>query len=217
MWTRNKITLTIMFGLLTTLFGCSESKKTELILTEENHNPYYLKGTELIKPFMNLEETSITIYKKAKDSILEGIRYLDAVSKINPNNFAAYWVKGKGYQSLKQHDSAYFQFDKSFQIKKDNSDLARELMIECLYLGKGKEAVDVSLYALSLDSSNAGLIGNLALSYLIKGERELADKTIKRAILAEPSDIINLKLEQIINDVIIGKRKRPTKYDEIQF
>jgi Flp pilus assembly protein TadD len=90
-------------------------------------------------------------------------------------------------------------------------------MIECLYLGKGKEAVNVSLYALSLDSSNAGLIGNLALSYLIKGERELADKTIKRAILAEPSDIINLKLEQIINDVIIGKRKRPTKYDEIQF
>ena len=41
-------------------------------------------------------------------------------------------------------------------------------MIECLHLGKGKEAVNVSRHALSLDSSNPGLIGNLALSYPYK-------------------------------------------------
>jgi len=32
----------------------------------------------------------------------------------------------------------------------------------------------------------------------------------------DPIDKINLNISQIINDVIIGKRKRPTKYDEIQ-
>lgn len=205
-----------MFGLLSSLFGCSQNKKTELVLTEENHNPYYLKGTKLIEPYMDLEGKSIIINSKAKDSITEGIRYLDAVTKINPNNFAAFWIKGKGYQSLKQHDSAYSQFDKSFEIKKDNPDVARELMIECLHLGKGKEAVNVSLHALSLDSSNAGLIGNLALAYLINGDTDLADKTIKKAMQTDPNDKINLKLSEIISEVISGKRKRPTKYDEIQ-
>ena len=205
-----------MFGLSTSLFGCSQNKKTELVLTEENHNPYYLKGTKLIEPFMDLEGKSIKVDTKSKDSIIEGIRYLDAVTKINPNNFAAYWVKGKGYQTLKQHDSAYLQFDKSFELKKDNPDVARELMIECLHLGKGKEAVKVSLHSLSLDSTNAGLIGNLALAYLINGDTELADKTIKKTIQTDPNDKINLKLSDIINEVIIGKRNRPTKYDEIQ-
>jgi Flp pilus assembly protein TadD len=216
MWTKNKIALTIMFGLLSSLFGCSQNKKTELVLTEENHNPYYLKGTKLIEPYVDLEGRSITNKSKAKDSIVEGIRHLDAVTKINPNNFAAFWIKGKGYQSLNQHDSAYFQFDKSFELKKDNPDVARELKIECLHLGKGKEAVSISSYALSLDSKNAGLVGNLALAYLINGDTDLADKTIKKAIQTDPNDKINLKLSQIISEVIDGKRKRPTKYDDIQ-
>lgn len=216
MWTKNKIILTIMFGLLTSLFGCSQNQKTEFVMREENHNLYYLKGTKLIEPFMDLEGKSITIDSKAKESIIKGIRYLDAVTKINPNNYAAYWIIGKGYQSIKQHDSAYLHFDKAFELKKDNPDVARELMIECLHLGKGKEAVNVSLHALSLDSSNAGLIGNLALAYLINGDIELADKTIKKAMQTNPNDKINLRLSQIISEVISGKRSRPTKYEEIQ-
>jgi len=213
---KNKIILTVIFGLLTSLIGCSQNNNIELVLTEENHNPYYLKGTKLIEPFMDLEGKSLKIDSKAKDSIMEGIRYLDAVTKINPNNFAAYWIKGKGYQSLNQHDSAYFQFDKSFELNKENTDVARELMIECLFLGKGEKAVYLSLHALSLDTLNTGLIGNLALAYLINGDTDLASQTIKKAMQLDPIDKINLNISQIINDVIIGKRKRPTKYDEIQ-
>lgn len=85
-----------------------------------------------------------------------------------------------------------------------------------MHLGKGKEAVNVSLYALSLDSLNAGLIGNLALAYLINGNTDLADRTIKKALQIDPNDKINLKLSQIISEVISGKRNRPTKYAEIQ-
>jgi tetratricopeptide (TPR) repeat protein len=213
----NTIKLSIVaFGFLSTLFGCKDSNSKELVLTQENHNPYYLKGTKLIEPYMDLEGKSNTVNKKIEDSIKEGIRYLDAVTKINPDNFAAYWIKGKGYQTMKQHESAYLQFDKSFELKKDNPDVARELMIECVHLGKGKEAVEVSLHALALDNSNAGLIGNLALAYLINGDTDLADKTIKKAIEADPNDKINLRLNQIIDKVISGKRNRPTKYDEIK-
>ncbi|WP_197492162.1 tetratricopeptide repeat protein [Arachidicoccus ginsenosidimutans] len=185
-------------------------------MKKENHNPYYFKGTKLIEPYMHLEGKFITINAKAKDSIVEGIRYLDAVTQINPNNFAAYWIKGKGYQALQRHDNAYFEFNKSFEIEKNNPDVARELTIECLDLGKGKEAVSVATHALSLDNLNVGLIGNLALAYLINGDTDLADKRIKEAIQADPNDKINLRLSEIINDVIVGKRNRPTRYDEIK-
>ena len=205
-----------MASFLSTLFSCKNPGSKKLVLIEENHNPYYLKGTELIKPYMELEGKTIVVNKKITDSIKEGIKYLDAVTTINPNNFAAYWVKGKGYQVLRQHANAYLQFDKSFEIQKDNPDVARELMIECLYLGKGKEAVEISLHALSLDSLNAGLIGNLSLAYLINGDIDLAKNTIKKAVAADPKDKINLRLEEIVNEVISGKRNRPTKYDEIQ-
>jgi len=204
-----------MFAFVASLFGYSQNKKTELVLLAENHNPYYMKGVNLIEPFMALEGKTLNINSKAKDSITEGIRYLDAVTKINPNNYAAYWIKGKGYQSLKQHDNAYLEFQKSFELNKQNSDVARELMIECLHLGKGQVAVNVSLHALSLDSLNPGLIGNLALAYLINGDQNLAAEHIKEAIRIDPNDKINLTLSQIINDVITGKRNRPIKYDEL--
>lgn len=211
-----RVLLTIMLGLYIFLSGCSQHNGSGLVLVEGNHDIYYRRGATLIEPFMDLEGKMVTIDAGAKDSITEGIRYLNAVTQINPKNFAAYWIKGKGYQALKQHDSAYLQFGKSFKLKKDNPDVARELMIECLYLGKGAEAVSVSLYALSLDSTNAGLMGNLALAYLIYGDTVLADKTVKKALQIDPHDEINLQLAQIIDEVIAGKRDRPTRYDEIK-
>lgn len=215
MLTKNKTILIIMFGFLASLFGCSENKNADLVLIEQNQEPYYQKGLELIEPLINLQEGRATIDSKAKDSLAKGIKYLDAVTTINPNNFAAYWLKGKAYQALKQHESAYIEFDKSFEIEKENPDVARELMIEFVHLGKGKEAVSVALHALSFDSLDVGLMGNLALAYLIDGDTNLANKTIKNAIKADPNNEINLRLSQIINDVISGKRTRPTKYDEI--
>jgi tetratricopeptide (TPR) repeat protein len=206
----------MVLGFLSALFGCKEPIKKELILIQENHNPYYKIGTKLIEPYMQLPDKSTNLDNKVKVDIELGIRYLDAVTKINPNNFAAYWIKGKGYRALNQHDSAYVQFDKSYQINKDNPDVARELAIECMHLGKGIEAVNVSLHALSLDHNNAGLIGNLALAYLISGDTDLANSAINKALEIDSSDKINIKLKAIIEDVMNGKRTRPLKYDDLK-
>ncbi len=201
-----------MFGFLNSLFGLTH-KKTELVLTQENHNPYYLKGTKMIDPYIVLSNKQTVISKIAEENIIEGIRYLDAVTQINPNNFAAYWVKGKGYQALKQHDNAYKQFDKSFAINKEDPNVARELMIECLGLGKGKEAVEISLHALTIDETDAGLVANLALAYIINDNLDLAKSTIEKAILANPSDKINLNIKRMLDEVIAGKRPRPEKFE----
>ena len=181
-----KLTL-FLFGILSSFFCYVQKQKTNLVLTEENHNEYYNKGVKLI----------------------------DAVTSINQNNFAAFWVKGKGYQALEEHESAYTEFRKSFQLKKDNPDVARELILECLSLGNGKEAVEVSLHTLTLDSNNSGLVANLALSYLINGDLDLSSKNIDKAIELDPNDKINYNLKKVIDEVITGKRKQPKKYDDL--
>ncbi len=204
-----------MFGLLSSLFGCSQKQKTELVLIQENHDQYYKIGTELIDPYVILSDNSSILDKKAKDNIREGIRYLEAVTEINKNNFAAFWIKGKGYQALREHASAYNEFKKSFHLNQNNPDVARELSLECLDLGKTKEAVEISLHALKLDSTSSGLIANLALSYLFNSDLDLSSKTISKAISVDPADKINYDIKKIIDDVISGKRIQPKKYDDL--
>jgi tetratricopeptide (TPR) repeat protein len=205
-----------VFGLISFFWGCTQTHNSELILKMENHNKYYQTGTNLIEPYVRISDKVPILDNSAKENIMEGIRYLDAVTKINPYNFAAFWFKGKGYQALEIHDSAYVQFKNAYQLKKDNPDMARELMLECLSLGKGQEAVELSLHALTLDSLNSGLMANLALAYLFNGDLDLSRKTIIKAILANPTDKINCNVKKIIDDVISGKMTKPSKYDDLE-
>jgi tetratricopeptide (TPR) repeat protein len=207
------IIMTVVF--LSSILGCKKQSEKELILIEENHNTYYEKGIKLISPYIELEGRKSINGKKMEGEIKTGIEYLDAVTKINSNNYSAYWVKGKGYQVLKMHKNAYDEFNYSFKINKENPDVARELMIECIELGKGKEAVEISLFASSLKPNDSGLIGNVALSYLISGNLILAEQNIKKAIELNPKDKINLRLDQIINEVKTGKRKKPKNYNDL--
>ncbi len=86
-----------MFGFFTSIFGCSQNKPVELVLTKENQKPYFEKGLSLIEPYTIKFEGSPRLDRNAETQLLEGIKYLDAVTQINPNNFAAFWIKGKAY------------------------------------------------------------------------------------------------------------------------
>lgn len=169
----------------------------------------------MIEPYLILSDKSPRSDKNKEAKLLERIRYLDAVTQINQNNFAAFWLKGKAYQVLNQHENSYSQFEKSFELNKENPDVARELVLECMDLGKGQQAVEVSLYALQLNDKDAGLIGNLALAYLLNGDLNLASSTIDKAISADPADKINHTLKRIIDEVISGKREAPRKYSDL--
>jgi hypothetical protein len=54
--------------------------------------------------------------------VIRGIRDLDAVTAFNPENWPAFWIKGKGYQVLGDQVSANFEFKSSFTIQKQNPD-----------------------------------------------------------------------------------------------
>jgi len=182
-------------------------------LSPDKHNEYYEIGTELISPFMYIHNQKA---KAAQQSdILKGIAYLDAVTKINPNNWAAFWIKGKGYQALNESVYAYKEFKNSYSIQKSNPDVARELMVECLNIGKREEGIEVAIQALSLDSNNSGLNANLGLAYLIGGDISQAIKYVEKAIELAPDDQINRNLLNIIEQVNTGKLKQPKKYSDL--
>lgn len=195
------------------LSSCSNKEKAITDLSPDRHNEYYQKGCDLIQPFMVLHGKEIKSAQKKK--IEEGIMYLDAVTKINPDNWAAFWIKGKAYQALGDSLPAYSEFKSSYSIQKENPDVTRELMIECLNLGKSEEGVQVAKEALNLRPNDSGLNANLALALLIKGDLDEALLRIDKAINLDPSDAINHNVKLFINNVRSGKRKQPKTYYDL--
>jgi tetratricopeptide (TPR) repeat protein len=179
----------------------------------EKHDEYYQKGFNCIDPYVRLG--SRPSRRPNADKIRKGIKYLDAATKINSENWAAFWLKGKAYQALGDSAFAYKEFKKAFDIEKENADVARELMIESLNLGKGEEGVEIGKHALSLEPNNPGLMGNLGLAYLIKGEINNAEDITRKAISLNPQDGINKQILNIINEVKSGKRAQPRKYSDL--
>ena len=179
----------------------------------ERHDEYYKKGFECIDPYVKLGNRPNR--RPNIDKIKEGIKYLDAVTKINSANWAAFWLKGKAYQAIGHPQSAYNELKKAFDIEKENADVARELIIEALNLGKGKEGVEIAKHALSLKPKNPGLMANLGLAYLINGEIDNAEDITRKAINLDPLDNINKRVLDIIEEVKSGKRPQPKKYSDL--
>ena len=177
------------------------------------HDEYYKKGFDRIDPYVQLHGRESR--KPNVNEIKEGIKYLDAVTKINKKNWAAFWLKGKAYQSLGHSQSAYNEFKKAYDIEKENADVARELMIEALNIGKGNEGVKIGKLALSLKPNDTGLMGNLGLAYLINGEIDNAEDITRKAINLDPQDKINKSILNIIREVKSGKRPQPKKYSDL--
>ena len=192
-------------------------KKTEKVeitdISLDKHDEYYGKGCKYIEPYMQLHGGKSK--KPDKGKIKQGIQYLDAVTKINPQNWAAYWIKGKGYQAIDDNESSYQEFKRSFEIQKNNVDVARELTFASLNLGRSEEAINTAKHALSLQPTNSGLLANLSLAYLVNREPEKAENTAKEAIILDPNDNINKRLLSIIKEVRSGQRPQPEKYSDL--
>jgi tetratricopeptide (TPR) repeat protein len=196
------------------LFSSRSNPDLEITdFSPEKHDEYYRKGFECIDPYVKLGNRPSQ--RPNVDKIKEGIKYLNAVTKINPENWAAFWLKGKAYQALGSPQSAYNEFKKAFDIEKENPDVARELMIEALNLGKGEEGVEIAKHALELKPNNPGLMANLGLAYLINGEIDNAEDITRKAINLDPLDNINKQILYIIEEVKSGKRPQPKKYSDL--
>jgi Flp pilus assembly protein TadD len=200
-----------IFGLI----GCSgerkEDTKHKVILSAEDQNRIYTEACGLIKPYMQLHgvRSRPTDTDGARQELRRGISLLQQVVEIKPDNWAAYWIMGKGYQALGDSEKACDAFGKSFAIQKQNPDVAREYMFECLNLGRGAEGVDAAEHAMSLKPEDAGLAANLALAYLIAGRNDDALRLANQSLRIAPDDRITQDLKTRIIDVRDRKIPQP--------
>ncbi len=188
--------------------GVSESE------VAERHDDVFKRGSELITPYMRLAERTAKKPGAAKD-LREGIRLLDEALRLYPGNWSALWIQGKAFQALDDHAAAYARFKRSHALAPDNPDIGRELMLECLEVGRMSEAVDVARAASDKKPRDAGLRANLALALLLAGRVTEANDTAGVALQMDPSDAITKSLVRIIDDVRRGKRPPPRRVSDL--
>lgn len=201
----------ILACILAVLPWSLSAKDVEPSDPNELHDALYKRASDLIKPYMILHNASSkdAQSKKAKAEIEEAIKLFDRVLVLNSQNWPAAWLAGKAAQSLNDSERAYAYFHKSFSIKKDNPDVARELMLACLETKRPKEAVEVATHAVTIDESDAGLKANLALAYICAHDIDGAERAINLAVEQNPTDKINTDLKRLIGEVRRGARKLP--------
>ena len=177
----------------------------------EEFSRLYKEGVRLIKPYMILTDGQVRSVntETARQDLTRGISSLKKAVVIQPDNRAAYWIIGKGYQALHDSENACEAFGRSFAIQQQNPDVAREYMMECLNLGRSDEAMRVAQHAITLRPTDAGLIANLALASLIAGKIDAALEHVNKSLRISPDDKITQSLKKIIIEVRDGKRPQP--------
>lgn len=206
-----------LFGkLLLFLTGASAVAQQIAVTNTEEHNAAFKRGAALISPNMELLDRAGKSDAKARAEITEGIRYLNAVTEYNPENWAAFWIKGKGYQSLGDWTAANAEFKKSFEQQDQNPDVAREYALSCMELGLSDEAIKAAVHAVKTDPADSGLQANLALAYLIGGKIEEAKKAIAISLEKSPDDKISQTVKTVIEKVASGEKKQPKKMADLQ-
>ena len=181
----------------------------------ERHDDVFKRGSELITPYMRLAERTAKKPGSAAKDLREGIRLLDEALRLYPGNWSALWIQGKAFQALDDHPAAYARFKRSHTLAPDNPDVGRELMLECLEVGRMSEAVDVARAAADKKPRDAGLRANLALALLLAGRVTEANDTAGVALQMDPSDAITKSLVRIIDDVRRGKRPPPRRVSDL--
>ena len=119
----------------------------------------YRKGCGLVNKHMNLHDREPAPSPAKEAEVREGIRWLQRAVALQPRSWPAWWVMGKGYQALDDHQRACEAFRQASRLCQDNADVPRELCLECLHLGEFEEAVDAARLAVRVERSDPGVAG----------------------------------------------------------
>jgi tetratricopeptide (TPR) repeat protein len=189
---------------------------TPRILTNDDHNRVYRQACDLIDPYMRLHNVAEKpIDATARTNLEKGIRLLEAVTEYHPGNWNAFWIIGKAKQALGDSPGACDSFGRAFAIQKQNPDVAREYMFECLNLGRGREGLDAAKLAVEIDPKDAGLYANLALAHLVAGDAQAAMAAVDQAIQMNPADEISQNVKRMTQKIIDGKIPLPKKLGDL--
>ena len=144
------------------------------IITEEmakELNSKLDRAQELVDPFIFLSDKKHEEpqTKKLKDAIA----LYDEVLLIVPDHWVSMFFKGKAYQALGDHPSAYNSFKLAFRQDVQNKDVLNEYAVEAMELGYFEEALSVLETGQTIYRSDIGVMGNYALALIMNNKLEI--------------------------------------------
>jgi tetratricopeptide (TPR) repeat protein len=174
----------------------------------DEHNALYQRATELVG-FTTTIVPPVRLSWIQRWKVRRGIRLLERVVQLNPENWAALWVMGKAHQATGNNERALDAFSKSNLINPDHPDVAREASISAMECSRHDAAIAFAERAMALNPSDSGLHANLALAYLLSGQPQIAKVHVEQAYAMDSRDKITEAVRQIIDEVMTGKRPCP--------
>jgi tetratricopeptide (TPR) repeat protein len=192
----------------------------DCIKTRE-HDAVYKKGYDLIYPHLIFGFWIVARLTTIADQeeVLEGIESLNRALELRPDNWPALWWRGKAYQALQEHESAYESFLALHVVDPKQPDVGSELCFECLMLDRNAEALEVADATWRSKPEDACCLANLAAAQLLNGEIDKAVQNIGDALgldpIIEDPDYIFRKLQTTFKEVQSGLRPRPQRFDDL--
>lgn len=160
-------------------------------------------------------------YNKKKIQESEILRLEDSINgyqkclNIIPDHWQSMTLMAKALQRLERHSEALEKLEAACKIELENSSIPMEASLEAMHLKDIDKALYYSEESLRRKPNDFALLGNHAMNLLVAEKDQEAKDTIDKAIKIQPNDSINKNIESIVNDVISGKRARPTFEDTL--
>jgi tetratricopeptide (TPR) repeat protein len=175
----------------------------------------YKRALALIEPHMRLAGRTPSASERRAADLRDGIAWLDIALRLAPENWVAWWLRGKAQQALDAHEAAHKSLQRACSINSGHLDVARELVAECLEIGLATEAVPIAEAIARSKPKDAGLLANLAVAYLLDGRIEDADRTTDLALQIDTLDSIIVSLKRRIDDVRTGRCPKPVRLSDL--
>ncbi|HVE82838.1 MAG TPA: hypothetical protein VND93_08310 [Myxococcales bacterium] len=176
------------------------------------HNELYQEAVNILRPYLPLGDGLTPGQPVDPADVERGLRLVKRVLEMDPDNWSALWLQGMAFRVVDRLEEAYQSFHRAFQLKPDQVDVGRELVLQCCMNGRGAEAVQVSRQVVALRPDDGGLLSNHALAQLLAGDVNGAQETAERAVAAAPENRAARGVRQAIQDVLTGRIPRPYRW-----
>jgi len=153
---------------------------------------------------------------EAREEVARAATMLEEVLAEVPQWWNALWFYGKSQLALGDYEAAYQALSDAYKLEKSVEAIPRELGGVCLELKKFDESVEIAEAALALEPSNAELLGNLSVSYLLAARVDAARKAVEAGLKIDPEDKINQTISRIVSEVEDGRREQPESFADMR-
>jgi len=209
------VSLVICAVVLLAVMGCRRKASEPTALTpptnEAEFNALFESACTRLKPFVAMGGYAPKkLSSQEATQVRTCVRDLKSCLAFAGNHWQSMVFLAKAHQAMGEHQVSLNWLIQAMDIEKSNHVIPKEASLEAVHLRDIKTAVLYSAEAIRRKPGDPELMGNHAMNLLISGDDAQASATIREALTIAPQDDFNKRISGIIDEVMVGKRARPT-------